>query len=108
MQERAATNPANYRPISLLHTAYTIMGKLLTRRLEVGLEGKLRDTQFGFRRGRSAAEPLFSIRRLQDLVHAKKNQALHLSFLDWSKAVDKVDAKCIPLVLRRFGVGERW
>ena len=103
----SAVDPANYRPISLLQTAYKIMGKILTRRLETGLEGKLRETQFGFRKGRSTSEPLFIIRRLQDLVHAKKNHALHLIFLDWSKAFDKVDTGCLPTVLRRMGVPEK-
>ena len=44
------------------------------------------------------------LRRMQDLVHAKKNQALHLVFLDWPKAFDKVDTNCLSQVLRRFGV----
>jgi len=44
------------------------------------------------------------IRRLQDLVHGKKHQALHLLFLDWEKAFDKVDTDCLDAVLERFAV----
>ena len=102
-----AEDPANYRPISLLSTAYKIFGVIMTNRLEAGLADRLRSTQYGFRKGRSTAEPIFILRRIQDLVQAKKNKALHLIFLDWSKAFDKVDTKCLPDVLRRFGVDEK-
>ena len=103
----SSSDPANYRPISLLQTAYKIMGKMLVKRLEAGLEGCVKDTQYGFRRGKSTAEPLFILRRLQDLVHAKKNHALHLIFLDWSKAFDKVDTRRLPEVLTRMGVPDK-
>ena len=102
-----ADDPANYRPISLLGTAYKLFSKMVANRLLEGLEDRLRSTQYGFRRGRSTTEPMFILRRMQDLVHAKKNRALHLVFLDWSKAFDKVDTRCLPTVLRRFGVPEK-
>ena len=50
---------------------------------------------------------MYILRRLQDLVHEKKSHALHLIFLDWSKAFDKVDTACLPTVLRRFGTPEK-
>ena len=77
---------ANYRPSSLLHTAYKIYGALIAARLSAGLEDRLRETQYGFRKGRSTSEPMFIQRRQQDLVHAKRNHALHMVFLDWAKA----------------------
>ena len=46
------------------------------------------------------------IRRLQDLILAKKKQALHLIFLDWSKAFDKVDTRCLGSVLGRLKAPE--
>ena len=103
-----ADDPANYRPISLLQTAYKLFARIMARRLEAGLSDNLRETQFGFRKGRSTSEPMFILRRLQDLVHAKRSHALHLVFLDWAKAFDKVDTECVPTVLKRFGVPERW
>ena len=99
----AADDPANYRPISLLQTAYKLFGRMVARRLETGLDARLRKTQYGFRNGRSTAEPMFILRRLQDLVHAKRRQVLHLIFLDWSKAFDKIATERLPEVLRRFG-----
>ena len=77
---------------------------MLAARLHVGLEGSLRSTQYGFRKGRSTAEPMFIVRRVQELVLEKRDQALHLVFLDWQKAFDRVDTRCLPRVLGRFGV----
>ena len=84
-----------------------MFGSILAARPEAGLEGRLRGTQYGFRKGRSTAEPMHILRRLQDLVHAKQHHALRLIFLDWSKAFDKVDTRCLPTVLKRFGVPEK-
>ena len=103
----AVDDPANYRPISLLATAYKIYGRILAKRLERGLEDWLRTTQYGFRKGHSTTEPMFILRRLQDLVQERKDHALHLIFLDWSKAFDKVDTGCLPVVLKRFGVPDK-
>jgi len=102
-----ATCPSNYRPISLLATVYKLFGRILAARLQTGLDEALRCTQFGFRRGRSTAEPLFVVRRVQDLVHGRQNQALHLIFLDWANAFDKVDTRCLASVLKRYSVPER-
>ena len=70
------------------------------------MEDRLRHTQYGFRKWRSTTEPMFILRRLQELVHPQKHQALHLIFLDWSKAFDNVDTGCLPQVLSIFGGGE--
>jgi len=62
-RKRKATEPANYRPISLLSTAYKLLGRIVATRMQEGLEESLRQTQYGFRRGRSTAVPLFIVRR---------------------------------------------
>jgi len=100
----AADAPANYRPISLLQTAYKLYGRILATRLQKSLDRALRNTQFGFRRGRSTAEPIFIVRRIQDLIYGRQNQALHLLFLDWAKAFDRVDTACLRTVLGRYGI----
>ena len=45
----ADTDPANYRPISLLNTIYKIFASMLQTRLAQEHDTNLRDTQFGFR-----------------------------------------------------------
>ena len=58
--------------------------------LATGLDDKLWETQYGFRKKRSTAQPLFITRRLQDLAEASGDK-LFLVSLDWEKAFDKVD-----------------
>ena len=56
---------------------YKLYARILAARLSAGLDPFLRENQYGcFRHGRSTNEAIFLIRRLQDLVDAKRNQAL--------------------------------
>ncbi|CAE7263960.1 unnamed protein product [Symbiodinium natans] len=98
------SDPSNFRPISLLQTCYKLYARVLAARLYAGLDPVLRDNQFGFRQGRSTSDAIFLVRRLQDLVDAKRNQVLHLLFLDWSKAFDTIKPAALHLALRRLKV----
>ena len=84
-QEGSATDPANYRPLSLLQTCYKLYARIIANRLTAGLDDRIRELQFGFRKGRSTSEAIYLVRRLQDLVDAKKCQVL--MFLDWSSQI---------------------
>ena len=53
------SDPASYRPISLLNVIYKIYAALLQRRLSVAHDHVLRETQYGFRANRSTLQPLF-------------------------------------------------
>ena len=77
---------------------------IITNRLIEGLDSPIRELQFGFRKGRSTAEAIFLVRRLQDLVDAKRHQVLYLIFLDWSKAFDKIRLGALRLALTRLKV----
>ena len=103
----SSSDPANYRPISLLQTCYKLYARILAARLYSGLDPFLRENQYGFRRGRSTNEAIFLIRRLQDLVDAKRNQALFLLFLDWSKAFDTIKPAALHLALKRLKIPPR-
>ena len=100
----SATDPANYRPISLLQTCYKLYARIIANRLAAGLDDRIRELQFGFRKGRSTSEAIYLVRRLQDLVDAKKYQVLYVLFLDWSKAFDKIRPPALHLALQRLGV----
>ena len=87
-------DPNNYRPISLLSTAYKLLAQILQQRLEKGLELYLRDTQYGFSSGRSTTQPIHVVRRL--LEGAERN--------DWKQAFDRVNVRALEVALRRDGV----
>ena len=90
-----------------------LYARILAARLSAGLDPFLRENQCGFRHGRSTNEAIFLIRRLQDLidakdlVDAKRNQALFLLFLDWSKAFDTIKPAALHLVLQRLKIPSR-
>ena len=85
------SDPANYRPISLLNVLYKIHASMLQKRLAAAHDKHLRSTQLGFRARRSTSDPAFILRRLQD-YSAKVGQQFHILFLDWL------------IALRRLGV----
>ena len=99
-----ATDPANYRPISLLQTCYKLYVRIVANRLAAGLDDRVRELQFGFRKGRSTSDAIYLLRCLQNLVDAKKYQVLYLIFLDWSKAFHKIRPTALHLALQRLGV----
>ena len=96
-------NPANYRPIALLNTLCKIYASLLQRRISMGLDQRLWETQYGFRKKRSTSQPLFITRRLQDQAE-QTGDKLFLVFLDWEKAFDKVDQEKMVEAMKRLGL----
>ena len=76
--------PGNYRPISLLNAFLKILAATVKKRIEPGAEHALSDTQFGFRKAKSAAQVVFIARRLQDYAERMGFNGA-LLFLDWGK-----------------------
>ena len=81
---------SSYRPIALLNVTYKIFAKLLQNRLRETLDDRIVDFQYGYKKGRSTAEPIFIARRVQELAE-RNGLPLYLLALDYSKAFD-----CIP------------
>ena len=97
------SDPASYRPISLLNVVYKVYAALLQRRLSAAHDADLRATQYGFRANRSTLQPLFILRRLQD-YSLKTGQPMHILLLDWKMAFDKVDHESMCIAIERLGV----
>ena len=72
-------------------------------RVAQAVEPFIQETQFGFRQGKSTAEPLFCVRRLTDVAE-QGNDPLFLLFLDWEKAFDKIDQSKMFASLRRLNI----
>ena len=93
----------NYRPISLLSTAYKLMARILQQRLEKAIDHRLRDTQFGFRAGRSTSQPVHILRRLLEKAE-RTDDSLYVLVLDWRQAFDKVNIEALEVAMQRMGV----
>ncbi|CAE7032094.1 pol [Symbiodinium natans] len=97
------TDPASYRPISLLNTSYKLFAKIIHTRLQAALDDRLRETQYGFRATRSTSQPIHIVRRLIERAEAT-GQTLYTIFLDWEKAFDKIHPDALLTALSRYGV----
>ena len=87
----------------MLNTLYKIYASILQKRLANGIEDRIWETQFGFRKKKSTSQPLFITRRLQDQAEITGNK-LFLIFLDWEKAFDKVDQEKMIEAMTRLNV----
>jgi retron-type reverse transcriptase len=98
-------NAANYRPISLLSSFYKIYMILIRQRVQLLVEKHLSATQYGFRPAKSTSHAIYVIRRIQEYAESTGNE-LFMTLLDWEKAFDKVDQKCLCEALARFNIHE--
>ncbi len=96
------SDPGNYRGIFLLEIAGKVLAKVIVRRLEVGLEQVLSDTQCGFRPRRSTAHMIFILRQLQASAHINRTP-LAAAFIDLKKAFDSPPREAIWQCLRAIG-----
>jgi sorting nexin-29 len=80
----------NYRGISLLPSAYKVLSKVLSSRLEPLTEDFLSEYQAGFRKQRSTSDQLFGIRQIVQKSYEMNVETLHL-FIDFRAAYDSID-----------------
>ena len=69
---------------------YKPVAAILQKRISNTLDKHLQTTQYGFRKDKSPADAIHLVRRVVEYGESAQNQ-LHLLFLDWEKALDKVD-----------------
>jgi hypothetical protein len=62
------TDPAHYRPISLLSVVYKLLERLILQRIQPLIEDVTPINQAGFRQHRSCTEQVMALRRTSKLV----------------------------------------
>ena len=70
------------------------------------IDDRISKTQFGFRKNKSTAQPLFIHRRIQELQEESR-LSFHTLLLDWEKAFDKVDQKRMVQAIKRLGIKDK-
>ena len=95
--------PQNYRPIALLSVIYKLLASVTQARISRKMDRVIDTNPFDFRKGRSTSQPLFILRRPQEI---QEEAALenHLLLLDGEKASDKVSQRKMIRAIRRLGV----
>ena len=95
----------NYRPVSLTSLVCKVLESIIKDKIVDFLDenGIIRETQHGFRKGRSC---LTNLLEFLDFVTAcfDSGKQVDVSYLDFSKAFDKVPHKRLGLQLRNHGI----
>ena len=82
-------DPAKYRGISIGSTVCKLVINIILERFRSWYEAQLSDHQNGFRKNRGTTEGIYTIKRVQQISHRKK-QPVFLLFVDLSAAFDHI------------------
>ena len=101
-------NAANYRGISLLDLGYKILTGIMDRRLRTWLEinGKIRESQAGFRSNRGTRDHIFTLNSLigNNLKEKKKGNC---TYVDFKTAFDEVKREILFEKMGKLGIKGR-
>ena len=99
----------DYRPICLVNSMYKILAKILARRLKANIGKVISDTQSAFIEGRQILDGILLANEIIDLLkkHRKRDGGIILK-LDFEKAYDCVNWKCLDFMMRSMGFGYKW
>lgn len=93
----------NYRPISLLTSAYKIFTKIFAERVQASLSRVINADQNGFVRGRALSHNVHLLQALIEQAKARGDSPAVILFLDLCKAYDSMDREFLWQVLEEYG-----
>lgn len=102
-----ALRPEDYRPISLIHSAAKILGKLLANRVAPKLQDIISVSQSAFLKGRCIQDNFLYVQNTIQTMQRKKKQAIFLK-LDIAKAFDSLSWDYLLDVLKHVGFSQRF
>ena len=87
-----------------------LTGKVFSRvplnRLKDAVDPHLRDHQAGFRKNRSCAHQIATLRSILE-QSLEWNSSVYVTFIDYEKAFNIADRGCLWKLLRRYGIPEK-
>ena len=93
----------NWRGITLLSVPSKIMAKIIILRLVDAIDKQLREEQAGFRKGRGCIDQIFALRNIIEQC-TEWQRKLFINFVDFQKAFDSLNRKCLWKILRYYGI----
>jgi hypothetical protein len=88
------SNCNNWRGITLLSLPGKVLAKVILQRINARLENSIRKQQAGFRTGRSCIDQINTLRIIIEQM-TEFNNPLHLVFVDYEKAFDRLSRESI-------------
>lgn len=96
-----------WRPITILNSAYKILAKALSLRLQPMLDSLIHPTQTGFVKDRSILDNIFTFWEAVSLARLR-GEELAILLLDFEKAYDRVDWAFLEATMHRMGFPQDW
>ncbi|CAK6977732.1 uncharacterized protein LOC114950604 [Scomber scombrus] len=97
------SKPDNYRGISLTCITAKIYNRMILNRIRSATDPHLRESQNGFRKGRSTTAQILALRRMIEEVK-KDNLTAVLCFIDFKNAFDSIHRGTMVKILKAYGV----
>ena len=99
-----------YRPISLCNVTYRILAKVLANRLKKVLPNVISESQTTSIPGRLITDNvLVAFETMHHINQRRKGkEGLMAIKLDMSKPFDRVEWKCLELIMQKLGFHDRW
>ena len=97
----------NWRGIMLLSTAGKVLNRIILERLKVEVDKRLREEQAEFRKDRSCADQIATLRIILE-QSIEWNSPVYATFVDYEKAFDSADREVLWKLLRHYGIPEKY
>ncbi|XDV29016.1 hypothetical protein PO909_032197 [Leuciscus waleckii] len=95
--------PSDWRGIMLLSTPGKMVNHILLKRLQKGVDEKLRENQAGFRNNRSCGDQIATL-RINIEQSIEWNLPVYVNFIDFEKAFDSVDRERLWKLMAHYGI----
>ena len=105
-KKNQAKNCSDHRTISLISHTGKIVARILNKRLEIKIEEAIEEDQFGFRKGKCIRDAIRLMKIISESVLDVKEE-MHLCFIDWQQAIDRVYYTKLLEMLRNIGFNWR-
>ena len=79
------------------------LNRMVLNRIQPAIEGVLRDTQNGFREGRSTTSHILALRRILEGAR-QRNLPAAMVFVDFKKAFDSLHRGILMRILKAYGI----
>lgn len=108
LEKETASDPSDFRPISLQNCSVKILSKMLTTRLQHQISHVIHPDQSGFIRGWSISEYFTYALELIQTCHKQRRTPALVIKLDFAKAFDTVSWSALDKIMSARGFPTLW